>query len=395
MASKSRLDAVIPPTNYNNFLFTDVLECTNDAGGTSSGFLLVRLVAEGNVDQGFESAPELSRIRDHHVPDTDKTTKNKKGNAIFVEGNAPRKLLSVHRRLVNEMKQIIVALKSCKSKEQLDIESRKVNAMKKEYGVFRKALCDLNDTEALNQLSGHIADKYEQCINLNESLKQRYCDPAENNLPDAMDNYNDDIGPLDSASFLTTGHISVSSSKSSEVRRIEWEQKRSELRVYEELAKLRGQKAEADARAEAGVAKAEAEEAETLAKLRLEAIRIEAQEKLDECSERDSYVSRRSRMFEFWNPTVKKDESIRGSRLYGRSTTHVKLKADTKMVPSIMETKPNKNANNIKVNANNKATNELPEAHAFAAGTSTGLNPWTRRFVPQQSTNCRNDYENR
>ena len=235
-----------------------------------------------------------------------------------------------------------------------------------------------------------------------------------------MDNYTDDVGPLDSASFLTTGHISVSSSKSSEVRRIEWEQKRSELRVYEELAKLRRQKAEADARAEAGAAKAkaeaeaakaqaeaakvvaeaakakaEAEEAETLAKLRLEAIRIEAQEKLDECSERDSYVSRPSRMFEFWNPTVKKDESIRGSRLYGRSATLVKLKADAKMVPSIMETKSNKNANNIKVNANNKATNQLPETHAFAAGTSTGLNPAARHFVPQQSTNCRNDFENR
>ena len=308
MASESRLGAVIPPTNYNNFLFTDLLECTNDAGGTSSSFLPVQLVAGGNVDKGFESAPELSRVGDHHVPGTDKTTKNKEGNAICVEGNAPRKLLSVHRRLVNVMKQIIVALKSCKSKEQLDIESRKVNAMKKEYGVFRKALCDLNDTEALNQLSGHIADKYEQCINLNESLKRRYCDTSKNDAPDPMDNYNDDIEPLDSASFLTTGHISVSSSKSSEVRRIEWEQKRSELRVYEELAKLRRQKAEADARvvaeaakakAEAEKAKAEAEEAETLAKLRLEAIRIEAQEKLDECSERNSCVSRRSRMLEF------------------------------------------------------------------------------------------------
>ena len=81
--------------------------------------------------------------------------------------------------------------------------------------------------------------------------------------------------------------------------------------------------------------------------------------------------------------------------MYGRSATHAELKAETKMVPNIMETKPNKNANNMKVNTNNKATNELPEAHAFAASTSTGLNPWARRFVPQQSTNCRNDYENR
>ena len=75
MASESRPNAVIPPTNYNNFLFTDVLECTNDTGGTSSGFLPVRLVAGGNVDKGFGSAAELSRVGDHHVPDTDKTIK--------------------------------------------------------------------------------------------------------------------------------------------------------------------------------------------------------------------------------------------------------------------------------------------------------------------------------
>ena len=59
----------------------------------------------GNVDKGFESAPELSRIGDDHVPDTEKTIKGKKGNAILVEGNAPRKLLSVHRRLVSKIKQ--------------------------------------------------------------------------------------------------------------------------------------------------------------------------------------------------------------------------------------------------------------------------------------------------
>ena len=84
---------------------------------------------------------------------------------------------------------------------------------------FCKALCDLNDTNALNQLSGQIVDKFEQCININESLKRRYSDPTENDLPDAMDNYNDSIVPLHSALFLATRHIGVSSSKPSEVCR--------------------------------------------------------------------------------------------------------------------------------------------------------------------------------
>ena len=100
-------------------------------------------------------------------------------------------------------------------------------------------------------------------------------------------------------------------------------------------------------------------------------------------------------MFEFWNPTVKKSESIRGSRLNSKSATNVKLKAETQMILSIMETKPNKNADNIDVDANNKATNQLPGTNAFATGTSTCMNPWARLFVPQQSTNYRNECENR
>ena len=62
------------------------------------------------------------------------------------------------------------------------------------------------------------------------------------------------------------------------------------------------------------------------------------------------------------------------------------LKAETKIVPSVVETKPNKNADNINVNANDKATNQLSETNVFAAGTLTGLNPWTYGFVPRKST---------
>ena len=66
--------------------------------------------------------------------------------------------------------------------------------MKQEYGIFCKALCDVNDKEVLNQLSGHVTDKYEQCLNLNESLKRCYCETVENDLPNATDSYNDDEG---------------------------------------------------------------------------------------------------------------------------------------------------------------------------------------------------------
>ena len=133
MTSESHTHAVIPTTSYNNFFFAEVLECSNDSGVTSSRFLPARLVAGGNVDKGFKSALEFSCVGDQRVCDTAKT---KKGNAIFVEGNAPSTLLSVRRRLVSEMKQVIFALKFSKFKVQLDIESREVNAVKNEYGVL-------------------------------------------------------------------------------------------------------------------------------------------------------------------------------------------------------------------------------------------------------------------
>ena len=82
------------------FFFTDVPECINDAGGTSSGFLpaqlslAVMLLNDLNRILSFLCRRSLCLA---------KTIKSRKGNALFVEENAPSKLLSVHRRSVNEI----------------------------------------------------------------------------------------------------------------------------------------------------------------------------------------------------------------------------------------------------------------------------------------------------
>ena len=62
---------------------------------------------------------------------------------------------------MNRITRIISALNLCSSKEQFNIEYRKVTEMEKEYAKFRKAVCDLNDTDLRNQLSQQIVDKYE------------------------------------------------------------------------------------------------------------------------------------------------------------------------------------------------------------------------------------------
>ena len=83
-----------------------------------------------------------------------------------MEINVPHKLLMVHRHLVNRITRIISPLKLCSLKEQFNIEYREVTEMKKEYAKFRQAVCDLNDTDLLNQLSQQIVDKYETCMTL-------------------------------------------------------------------------------------------------------------------------------------------------------------------------------------------------------------------------------------
>jgi len=95
---------------------------------------------------------------------------------------------------------------------------------------------------------------------LHEALKEKFCDKDQTNTSNKSGETDcDDIEPTDSISLMTTGCVSVSSNKSSEVRRIELERKRSELQVFENLAMSR--KAEAKAKAEAAKAKAEAEKA--------------------------------------------------------------------------------------------------------------------------------------
>ena len=122
-------------------------------------------------------------------------------------------------------------------------------------------------------------------------------------------------GPADSVSLIAASSSSVTSSKSSIVKQIELERRRSELQVSSELAWSRKVKVEAEAKAAKAKGKAEAQaaaaaaaaaalaataaaaaEEETLAKLRLQAIEIEAEEKRIACgSEAGSVVSGRSR----------------------------------------------------------------------------------------------------
>ena len=383
-----------------------------DALALSSNVLPTQPVAGESVDKGFNSATETFNIdKGDHTVDHAKASQVK--SCAYVEVNVPRKLITVHRRLVNRITRIISALNLCSSKEQFSIEYREVTEMKKEYAKFRKVVCDLNDTDLLNQLSQQNVDKYETSMTLTETLKLRNGDSSKNDLSYEAGSDNDDLEPTDSVFCFTAGQINVSSRKSCEVRRIELDRRRSELQVLEELAKSRRHRAEADAesrRAEAeaetlrhkaeAMADAEAAEAETLAKLRLETINLEAQKKLEECSERGSSVSKRSKKrlgfsknygYDFCDSRLGEiDPKLRLSL----NADKVKLNVDPFVKSTVEDMTVTKKMTKLQpdpvlnvampLETKPAVTNHLNDV--FAVGSSAGLNPKACGFAPQRAS---------
>ena len=135
-----------------------------------------------------------------------------------------------------DSKRLIKSLESCETKSEFDFESRKFNLLKSEYENFRYSASELKDIE-LNQLLSEIADKFEKCVNLFETVKDKFCDKTNPLNESENDCNDDDMGPADSVSLIAASSTSVTSSKSSIIKQIELERRRSELQVLEDLAR--------------------------------------------------------------------------------------------------------------------------------------------------------------
>ena len=322
------------------------------------------------------------------------------------------------------IKKLNKSLKVCNLKD-FEFETRRLNAVKKDYENFQKNLCELDEIEPQKQLSVDLVDKFEQCLNLHKLLELQFCDQSEDKNSDDGDG----IEPCDSASLATNRASESSSSRSSVVRRIGLDRKRAKLKVLEELAKSRQAKAKADAEsaaakaradaeaaaakaradaeaaaakarahAEAAAAKAkfEAEEAETLAELRMKAIELEAEEKLLAFSEQASSVSKPARdeinmpsrsSYEICRDFVNSIEPISNPKPSATRESNVKCKtAITFSKPTVVksrnfadpETKSNVNDVYGRFNA------------VFTDRTSADLDPKARDFVPRRSFAERN-----
>ena len=132
----------------------------------------------------------------------------------LVAATAPRKLVTLHRQLMLDTKRLIKSLESCETKREFDFESRKFNLLKSEYENFRYSASELKDVE-LNQLLSEIADKFEKCVNLFKTVKDKFCDKINPLNESENDCDDDDMGPADSVSLIAASFTSVTSSKSS------------------------------------------------------------------------------------------------------------------------------------------------------------------------------------
>ena len=378
----------------------------------------------------LEAAQEnLSDSGENHAkPDAANAEATETG---LVAATAPRILLTVHRRLMLDTKRLIKLLESCETKCEFDFESRRFNLVKSEYENFRYFESDLKNVE-INQLLSKIADKFEKCVNLFKTVKDKFCDKTNPLNESENDCDDDEMGPADSASLIAASSTSVTSSKSSIIKQIKLERRRSELQILEELARSRKVEVEAEAKAAeakvkvkaeaaaaaalAAIAAAAAEEEETLAKLRLQAIEIEAEEKRIACgSEAGSVVSGRSRRSVRSTSTAVSSKSLsiknaefkrssepaRGTEAGSKPKVGAMLlehKArELRLRPLVTEPRPRSNEPQPmqfeqKRNSATNVTNSINEKFnaMFINDKSTVLNPQARGFIPQHVSGSRN-----
>ena len=231
-------------------------------------------------------------------------------------GSIPRKLLTTHSTLLVDLKRCAAALSACKTEDTFLTESINFCSQRAAYETFLDALKALKNVKLFYEWSGDLMDTFQKCSKTYEARKRLFCDGSD--IKSAVDppvcGNDSDVEPCDSASQVLSRY-SITSSKSSVIRRrIEVERRRAELDNIQELAKARARKrrllAEVEAAAEKQRFEAEAEkqrlqaraekervlaEAEILAKLRLESVKLKAEEELISCSEYGSSIASKSR----------------------------------------------------------------------------------------------------
>ena len=305
--------------------------------GTDKSFETCPTSAESSTESHSTirqiNTPVPSRHSDSGVPHVEPGT----GDAPFDQDRAGRKLLTVRRKILVKIKSLLVDLKSCKSYHKFSEHMSACIDLRLAYSEYQDALAKITDPEWLCELNDQVDANFNQYMDLFNEFEREYT------VVSSEANANkSDIEPADSVSQVS-GSISALSkvSNKSNIRRIELDKRRAELKISHDLQKAKLQartKAKAEearvkaeearAKAEEARAKVEEEQAEALAKIRLQEAALEAEEKLLACSELGSTVTslrssktRRSKP----SPTWSKSKNLKSRLSVCNSPTEPKI----------------------------------------------------------------------
>ena len=206
------------------------------------------------------------------------------GGAVVSTAQLPRKLFLVHRKLLTDINRCHADLLARDSQSQFDFESFNLGVLQEVYDNFLKTLKSFNDEElpVFREFLKDVIERFPNCAKVCKVRKDRLGKKQDNaNRREPNSDVDIEMRLSDSISQVSSGN-SAAPNSFIVARCIELERQRAELQSNEVMAKVKPRKLRL---------LAEAEEAEMLAKLRLESIKLETEEKSLACSERGSSVS--------------------------------------------------------------------------------------------------------
>ena len=163
---------------------------------------------------------------------------NGSASVLVGSGDLSRKLLTMRRKLVLNMKQFLTLPERRFGNTPFESDLLHFESIREGYEKFRDGLNELKDSKASKQLIENVADSYESCVKLFKQCESRFNKSvAHETISDDLGGDDDELEPCDSASQITS-HRSVTSATSSVLKRIELERKKAELRNIKELSKL-------------------------------------------------------------------------------------------------------------------------------------------------------------
>ena len=150
-------------------------------------------------------------------------------------GNLERKLLTSRRKLLLDMKRLRHELTSCKLVDEFDRASLFLEVTRCAYDKFVEGLNDVKDSETLGRLSENMAEQFQQCLRSYEACRSRLCKPHDSGLTGTTEidfdtdndvKLSDSVSQVSARTSRVTKGTSISSNKSSLLRRIELDQKK-------------------------------------------------------------------------------------------------------------------------------------------------------------------------